>query len=95
MSNPVAFLNGEYVPLHEAKVGIMTHALHYGTGAFGGMRAIPDPSDSSNILRFRADRHAKRLNFDTSGFLEDPKLTRKQCDLRQKMYGDKPKNQRF
>ena len=40
-------------------------------------------------------RHAKRLNFDTSGFLEDPKLTRKQCDSRQKFYGDKPKNQRF
>ena len=29
-------------------------------------------------------RHAKRLNFDTSGILEDPKLTRKQRDLRQK-----------
>ena len=40
-------------------------------------------------------RHAKRLNFDTSGFLEDPKLTRKQCDSWQNIYGDKPKNQRF
>ena len=38
-------------------------------------------------------RHAKRLNFDTSGFLEDPKLTRKQRDSRQKFHGDKPKNQ--
>ena len=28
-------------------------------------------------------RHAKRLNFDTSGFLEDPKLTQKQRDLQQ------------
>ena len=37
----------------------------------------------------------QRLNFDTSGFLEDPKLTRKQRDLRQKMYEDKRKNQRF
>ena len=39
------------------------------------------------------DRYAKRLNFDTSGFLEDPKLTRKQRDSRQKFHGDKPKNQ--
>ena len=38
-------------------------------------------------------RHDKRLNFDTSGFLEDPKLTRKQRDSRQKFHGDKPKNQ--
>ena len=35
---PVAFLNGKYVPLSEAKVGIMTHALHYGTAAFEGIR---------------------------------------------------------
>ena len=45
MSNPVAFLNGEYVPLHEAKVGIMTHALHYGTGAFEGIRGNWNPKD--------------------------------------------------
>ena len=39
------------------------------------------------------NRHDKRLTFDTSGFLEDPKLTRKQRDSRQKFHGDKPKNQ--
>ena len=38
-------------------------------------------------------RHDKRLNFYTSVFLEDPKLTRKQRDSRQKFHGDKPKNQ--
>ena len=40
-------------------------------------------------------RHDKKLNFDTSVFLEDPKLTRKQRDLRQKIYSDKPKNQKI
>ena len=40
-------------------------------------------------------RHDKRLSFDTIGFLEDPKLTRKQRDSRQNIYGDKPKNQVF
>lgn len=39
-----------------------THALHYGTGAFGGMRAIPDPGESGGVLLFRADRHARRLS---------------------------------
>jgi branched-chain amino acid aminotransferase len=41
---------------------VATHALHYGTGAFGGMRALPNPLDPSEILLFRADRHARRLS---------------------------------
>jgi branched-chain amino acid aminotransferase len=41
---------------------VATHALHYGTGAFGGMRALPNPVDADEILLFRADRHARRLS---------------------------------
>jgi branched-chain amino acid aminotransferase len=41
---------------------VATHALHYGTGAFGGMRALPNPADGNEILLFRADRHARRLS---------------------------------
>jgi branched-chain amino acid aminotransferase len=41
---------------------VATHALHYGTGAFGGMRALPNPADANEILLFRADRHARRLS---------------------------------
>ena len=59
---PFAWFQGKCVPFEEAKVSIATHALHYGTAAFGGMRAIPDPANSSNILLFRADRHARRLS---------------------------------
>lgn len=43
-------------------MSVATHALHYGTGAFGGMRAIPDPGESGGVLLFRADRHARRLS---------------------------------
>ncbi|HEY2859013.1 MAG TPA: branched-chain amino acid transaminase [Terracidiphilus sp.] len=35
----VCYFNGEYMRLSEAKVGILTHALHYGTGVFEGIRA--------------------------------------------------------
>ena len=59
---PYAWFQGNCVPFEEAKVSIATHALHYGTGAFGGMRAIPDPQATDTILLFRADRHAKRLS---------------------------------
>ncbi len=32
---PVAFLNNEWKPFSEANISIATHALHYGTAAFG------------------------------------------------------------
>ena len=37
--NLLVYFNGDYMPLHEARVGILTHALHYGTGVFEGIRA--------------------------------------------------------
>jgi len=33
-----AFFKGKVVPISEAKVSVMTHALHYGTGVFEGIR---------------------------------------------------------
>ena len=41
---PYAWFQGQCVPFEDARISIATHALHYGTGAFGGMRAIPDPT---------------------------------------------------
>ena len=38
-----AFLDGEYVPVREAKVSVMTHAFNYGTGVFEGVRAYWNP----------------------------------------------------
>ena len=58
---PFAWFEGQCIPFNEAKLSIATHALHYGTAAFGGMRAIPDPNNSKSFLLFRADKHAKRL----------------------------------
>jgi branched-chain amino acid aminotransferase len=37
--NLIVYFNGQYMPLCEARVGILTHALHYGTGVFEGIRA--------------------------------------------------------
>ncbi|MFM7437211.1 MAG: aminotransferase class IV, partial [Snowella sp.] len=39
-----------------------THALHYGTAAFGGLRGISDLQDANQILLFRLDRHCQRLS---------------------------------
>tara|TARA_Y100001968_G_scaffold95193_1_gene85468 strand:+ start:259 stop:1176 length:918 start_codon:yes stop_codon:yes gene_type:complete len=56
-----AWFKDECVPFEEANVSIATHALHYGTAAFGGLRAVPDSRDPGNILLFRLDKHIKRL----------------------------------
>ena len=55
-----AFFRGDYVPLSEAKVGIMTHALHYGTGVFEGIRGNWN-EDKGDIYIFRLREHYERL----------------------------------
>lgn len=58
----IAYLQNQFVPFAEAKISIATHALHYGTGAFGGLRGFLDPKDSRQVLLFRLDRHCQRLS---------------------------------
>jgi branched-chain amino acid aminotransferase len=59
---PIAYFQNQFVPFKDANISIATHALHYGTAAFGGMRGIPDPQNSKQILLFRLDRHCQRLS---------------------------------
>jgi branched-chain amino acid aminotransferase len=66
---PIAYFEGQFIPFENAKLSIATHALHYGTGAFGGLRGIPDPQNPNQILLFRLDRHCKRLS-DSARFLQ-------------------------
>lgn len=55
-----AFFKGRIVPIEEAKISIMTHALHYGTGAFGGMRAYWS-EEQEELYVFRSLDHFERL----------------------------------
>jgi branched-chain amino acid aminotransferase len=59
---PIAYFENQFVPFGEAKLSIATHALHYGTAAFGGLRGIPDPQNPNRVLLFRLDRHCDRLS---------------------------------
>lgn len=65
---PIAYFQNQFVPFSEANISIATHALHYGTAAFGGLRGIPDPENPQQILLFRLDRHCRRLS-DSAKFL--------------------------
>ncbi len=56
----VVFLNGRYMPANEARVGVATHALSYGTGCFEGIRAYYN-SERDQLYIFRALEHYERL----------------------------------
>ncbi|MGK7898461.1 MAG: branched-chain amino acid transaminase [Xenococcus sp. (in: cyanobacteria)] len=66
---PIAYFENQFIPFEQANISIATHALHYGTGAFGGMRGIPNPDNSQQILLFRLDRHSQRLS-NSAKFLQ-------------------------
>ena len=60
-----AFFNKQFMPVSEAKVGIMTHALHYGTACFEGIRGNWN-SQEKKIYIFRNHDHYSRLKKNCS-----------------------------
>ena len=56
----VAYLNGEFMPLEQAKVGIMTHALHYGTAVFEGIRGNWNANDGK-VYIYKLREHFERM----------------------------------
>ena len=52
------WFNGELVPWQDAQVHVLTHALHYGSGVFEGIRAYSTPEGPAV---FRLTEHLKRL----------------------------------
>ena len=55
-----AFLRGEFVPLEEANISIMTHGFLYGTAVFEGIRAYWS-KDDNQLYIFRAKEHYERM----------------------------------
>lgn len=60
MPKDLAFIGGKTVAIEDAKVGIMTHALHYGTAIFEGIRANWN-EDKSKLFIFRPWEHYERF----------------------------------
>ncbi len=58
-SSRFVWMDGEVVPWEEATVHVLTHALHYGTGVFEGIRAYETP-DGTAVFRHR--EHMERLH---------------------------------
>jgi branched-chain amino acid aminotransferase len=54
------FFKGRIVPYAEAKVGVLTHALNYGTAVFGGLRGYWN-EDDQQLFVFRPQDHFHRF----------------------------------
>jgi branched-chain amino acid aminotransferase len=52
------WFNGELIPWEDAKIHVLTHTLHYGTGVFEGIRAY---ETSRGPAVFRLTEHIERL----------------------------------
>lgn len=55
-----AFFRKQFMPLSEAKIGILTHALHYGTGCFDGIRGNWN-REQEQLYLFRVKDHYERM----------------------------------
>src|SRR3989441_2006820 len=56
-----AFLDGEFIPVRDAKVSVLTHALNYGTGVFEGIRAYWNAQDEQ-LYALHLKEHFLRLH---------------------------------
>src|SRR3981081_1911768 len=54
------FYDGEYRQYKDVHIGLMTHALHYGTGCFEGIRAYWNPNQEQ-LFALLVRPHFKRL----------------------------------
>jgi branched-chain amino acid aminotransferase len=62
------WMNGELMPQEKATVSVLTHALHYGTSVFEGVRAY---ETARGAAVFRLEDHTKRL-FDSAHIMRMP-----------------------
>ena len=57
------WFDGKFIPWEDAKVPVFTHALHYGTAVFEGIRGY---AARDNLYVFRLQEHMERLHRSAS-----------------------------
>jgi branched-chain amino acid aminotransferase len=66
-----AYLEGDFRPLADAKVSVMTHAFLYGTATFEGIRAYWN-ADEQQLYALKVAEHLERLRSSCKIMLMDP-----------------------
>lgn len=60
MAQQLAYFQGDFVPLEEANINILTHAFNYGTGCFEGIRAYWN-AEREELFVLHLEAHFRRL----------------------------------
>ncbi len=66
MKAKYVWMDGQYIPWDDASVHVTTHALHYGTAVFEGIRGYWNEG-KGNVFLFRVPDHVSRL-FNSAKF---------------------------
>ena len=96
MPEALAFFRGQVVPLSEANVNVTTHALHYGTAVFEGIRGNWN-ADHDKLYVFRMREHYERflqgcrimmlnIPYDVDALCEITLDLLKRCGYKQDLY---------
>lgn len=59
VNSDAIWFDGRMVPFAEAQIHVLSHTLHYGVGAFEGIRAYQQPNGKAGVWRLR--EHIDRL----------------------------------
>lgn len=60
MGTPYSYFEKQFVPLADAKIGVMTHAFNYGTAVFEGIRGNWN-AEERQLYLFRMQEHFERF----------------------------------
>ena len=81
MATPTAFFEGQFVPLEQANINIMTHAFNYGTAVFEGVRGNWN-ADQGELYLFKIREHVQRIRQSAKIMRMNIKYTDDQiCDI--------------
>lgn len=69
-----AFFRGEFVPLRDANVNVMTHAFNYGTAVFEGVRAYWN-ADEEQLFALELTAHYERIHASARMLLMEVRYT--------------------
>ncbi len=81
----IAFFQGQFVPLSEAKVSVQVHALNYGTAIFEGIRGYYNQAQDEIYLFRLAEHYRRMLKNCTLIKIELPYTIEDLCVLTQEM----------
>jgi branched-chain amino acid aminotransferase len=77
----IAYMDGRFLPMEEAKISIATHAFNYGTGCFEGIRGYWN-GEREEIYLIKLEHHYRRLLNSTRLLRIDLGMTAQDlCDL--------------